>query len=156
MTQLSTWGKAWGQAWGDSWGKLEESSQGKSGVQRLWMYELYAQSIEEDHKKRGLIKDEPAAPVTVDQPVLQGKKQARKRRIKRLEQTPVSKPLPIFARTAPVFIKPPTQDLLDRVLADIKRTPLPSIKSVVNKPVKQRIKDRRKEDEEEFLLLAAA
>jgi hypothetical protein len=163
VTQLSTWGRAWGQAWGDSWGKLEESSQGKSGVQRLWMYELYAQSIEEDHKKRGLIKDEAKPTVTAKPAPVKAKPARTKPRKRTQEQKPLGKPLPVFARTQPAVFtysanEAILQTQLDDVIKAVVNSPLPKFISVKphRKVVEQQeIVQRENEDEEEFLLLAA-
>ena len=157
MTQLSTWGKAWGQAWGDSWGKLEESTTGKSGVQRLWMYELYAKAIEEDKKKREPIA-EIAPPVTPTQtkPLKQGKPKRHKGRTRPIEQKPATKPLPVLPR---VFTPPENTAILDQIIASVTSAPLPRLpvlkrkeKVVVHEAVNTVFED---EDELEFLLLAA-
>jgi hypothetical protein len=140
----------------------------RSGVTRLWMYELYAASIEEDHKKRGIgefATKEVQTPQLTQTPVKQVKKQPSRRAIRRVEQPTPHPSLPIYA---PVFTRNAESEKLlaeiDDVLDAITRSPLKLIRSNVTKKIysietaeveKQIIVKRKKKQEEEWFLLAA-
>lgn len=152
-----------------------------SGTTRLWMYELYAQSIEEDHKKRGLIKEEPITKPVV--PVLVSKKaktKAIRRAARRIEQ---STPYPNLPHYAPVFkMEAENATILseiDAILDEVNKSPFNRLKPIQPKEIKvvkedieplivayeefvkakvekeKVIKKRRKNDETMLLLLAA-
>jgi hypothetical protein len=141
----------------------------RSGVTRLWMYELYAKSIEEDHKKRG-IGVKTVAPVVV-KAAKQVKKQPRRRAAARVEQ---STPYPSIAPRAPVFTRNAENESLiaeiDDVLDAITKSPLKLVsvskpkavvvsKAEVEKLIAHNVKQiaikRKKKHEDEWLLLAA-
>lgn len=129
-----------------------------SGVTRIWMYELYAESIEQDHKERGINQPEPVVAAT-PQPVPQKPviKRARRARAK-LERKPAHKPLP---RYAPAFVKPIDTPSIIEYLAEL--TPLPRLQ-IVNKETKEaqakavevKRKKKKEQKELEYLLLMAA
>lgn len=154
MTQLNTWAKAWGAAWGSAWGTTEEGQ--KSGVQRLWMYQLYAEAIEEDRKKREPV----AAPANKPQTAVKQPKITKKRLAKRapapIEHYAPYTPLPLFTRYS---LKESVSNAIQKLLSD-----LPKLKAVHVPPKVVQIssvpKDKKKRDnnnsEEELLLLLAA
>lgn len=133
---------------------------GHSGVTRLWMHELYAKSIEEDHKKRGINQPEPVVVVATRQPT------TKKAKIKRITQPTVKltpnhphKPLPYYA---PAFVRPVNAPSIVEYLAEL--APLPRLSLVPNvKPIKITEKaptpisiKKKKQREEEYLLLMVA
>lgn len=152
-----------------------------SGTARLWMYEMYAKSIEEDHKKRGLIKEEPVVIPKV--PLLVSKKPKAKvtrRAARRVEQ---STPYPNLPHYAPVF-KMEAENAailneIDAILDEINKSPFNRLKPIQPKEIKVEkedieplvvayeefvkakvekeriVKKRRKNDETMLLLLAA-
>jgi hypothetical protein len=162
-------------------GKDIAESSVRSGTTRLWMYELYAKSIEEDHKKRGLIKEEPVAVPKV--PLLVSKKpkpKAIRRAARRIEQ---SSPYPSLPRYAPVF-KMEAENAailneIDAIIDEVNKSPFNRLKPIKPKEIKiekdeitplvvayeefvkakvikeAKIKKRRKNDETMLLLLAA-
>lgn len=91
----SAWGHSWSSAWGQSWGKkpVVEALE-RSGVQRLWMYQLYEESIEADRKR----KEEQQKPA--EAPIVQ--KQAKSKPVKRrkalLKKAVMPKAQPTMAR----------------------------------------------------------
>lgn len=129
----------------------------RSGVVRLWMYELYANSIDEDHKKRkiGIYAEKgniekPVVPKTV-------KKAIKRRNTKRHtapEQKGAYTPLPPLT---PVFTFTPETSTLDLAIKAIVNSPLPTLKIPRLVNVEKAIEkvDFTSEDEEEFLLMAA-
>ena len=99
-----------------------------SGVVRLWMYDLYAESIEEDHKRRKIgayaerpVVDAPVTPKAV-------KKAAKRRKVERfagVEQKVMHKPLQVLA---PVFTFVPETSILDLAIKALVNSPLPTFK----------------------------
>ena len=152
-----------------------------SGTMRLWMYELYAQSIEEDHKKRGLIKEKPVAIPQVELAVSKKPKTKPIRRAARaIEQSTLYPNLPKYA---PVF-KMEAENAailneIDTILDEVNKSPFNRLKPIQPKEIKVEkneieplivayeefvkakvekekvIKKRRKNDETILLLLAA-
>lgn len=119
------------------------SAMDRSGVTRLWMYELYAKSIEEDHKKRGLIKEEkeekeqtttPAVPIKTAKKV---KTKRTRRPSVRLEQT---SPYPKLPRYAPVFKNTYENDSIlqeiYKILDEVNESPFNRLKPIKPKEVK--------------------
>jgi len=173
------WGYSWSSSWGKSWGKTPiVDALSKSGTQRLWMYEMYAESIEEDHKKRGLIKEEPVAKPVI--PVLATKKvktKATRRAARRVEQIT---PYPNLPHYAPVF-KLAAENAailneIDLILDEINSSPFNRLKPIKPKEIKiekdeitpliiayetfekarvEKVKKKRKNNEAMLLLLAA-
>jgi len=141
---------------------------GRSGVVRLWMYDLYAESIAQDHKTR--IFEENIAENQVEvlpeaknilisgqygqnpQQVTQKPKQRRTRRgAAKLEANVTRKPLP---RYAPVFVKPIDSPSISEYLAEL--SPLPILKDYIKETaVAKKRKAKRKQDDEWLLLMAA-
>ena len=149
-----------------------------SGTMRLWMYEMYAKAIEEDHKKRGLIKEEPVA---VPQVQLATSKKAKskpvRRAARRVEQ---SAPYVSLPRYTPVF-KMEAENAailneIDAILDEVNKSPFKRLKPIQPKEIKveknevepliiayeefvkakeKKAKKRRKDDEDLLLLLAA-
>jgi hypothetical protein len=138
--------------------KIDDALPLRSGEIRLWMYDLYAESIEEDHKKRkiGVYAEKPVAEAPVTPKAV--KKVAKRRKVERftaIEQKVAHKPLPVLA---PVFTFVPETSTLDLVIKAIVNSPLPTFK--LPKLVKidkiiEKIDSINDEDEEEFLLMAA-
>lgn len=146
----------------------------RSGVARLWMYEMYAKAIEEDHKKRGLIKEEPIKPPQVELVVTKKPKpKVTRRAARRVEQ---STPYPNLPRYAPVFkIEAENAAILneiDFILDEINKSPFNRLKPIKPKEIKidveplivayeefvekqKKVKKRRKREAEMLLLLAA-
>lgn len=150
----------------------------RSGVARLWMYEMYAKAIEEDHKKRGLIKEEPIKPPQVELVVSKKPKaKVTRRAARRVEQSTTYPNLP---RYAPVFkIEAENAAIIseiDQVLDQINKSPFNHLKPIKPKEVKidvkplivayeefvkakdekeKKVKKRRKREAEMLLLLAA-
>jgi hypothetical protein len=152
-----------------------------SGTTRLWMYELYAQSIEEDNKKRGLIKEEQVVIPQVQLAVSKKPKTKPARRAARaIEQTA---PYPNLPKYAPVF-KMEAENAailneIDQILDEVNKSPFNRLKPIQPKEIKVEkneieplivayeefvkakvakekvIKKRRKNDETMLLLLAA-
>lgn len=135
-----------------------------SGVTRLWMYELYAKSIEEDHKKRGI--NQPEKPVVVATAQITPKKAipARRRRaVVKLKPNKLYKPLPHYA---PVFVKPVNTPGIAEYLAQL--APLPRLSLISNAKITKTIektptstsarptRSSKKKREEEYLLLMVA
>lgn len=153
-----TWGGSWGTSWDPSWGQPTEIAQAvsHSGVTRLWMYELYAESIEKDHKERGIDQPEPVVAVATVQPTPAKPKVKRARRATaKLERKPAHKPLP---RYAPAFVKPIDTPSIIEYLAEL--APLPRLQ-VVNKETLEataRVKKKKAKEKKEleYLLLLAA
>lgn len=145
---------------------------GHSGTARLWMYELYAKSIEEDHKKRGLIKEEkPIVPQSEPTVAKKPKTKARRQATRPIEHSGQYKPLPHYA---PVFkIKSENDEILneiDAILDSINKSPLNRLKPIESKKVQInkneiealvvsyeefKVKKKRKRNIETLLLLAA-
>lgn len=149
-----------------------------SGTARLWMYEMYAKAIEEDHKKRGLIKEEPVKLPQVKIVVTKKPKTKVTRRAARwVEQ---STPYPNLPRYAPVFKieaeKAAILNEIDQVLDQVNKSPLNRLKPIKPKEIKidvepliiayeefvkakvekeKKVKKRRKREAEMLLLLAA-
>jgi hypothetical protein len=140
----------------------------RSGVTRLWMYELYAKSIEEDHKKRGLIKGAKEEAVAPQKPVEKKRKVVKP---KLVQSKQVKPDLPVYA---PVFTRNAENESLiaeiDDVLDAITKSPLKLVSVSKPKPVavskaevekliahnvKQIAIKRKKKHEDEWLLLAA-
>jgi hypothetical protein len=130
----------------------------RSGVVRLWMYDLYAESIEEDHKKRkiGVYAEKPVIEIPVTPKAV--KKTAKRRKVERFtgtEQKVTHKPLPVFA---PVFTFVPETSTLDLAIKALVSSPLPTFKipklAKIDKII-EKIASIDDEDEEEFLLMAA-
>jgi hypothetical protein len=158
-----------------------QSAVSHSGTTRLWMYELYAKSIEEDHKKRGLIKEEPVAIPQVQLAVSKkAKTKPARRAARRVEQ---SAPYPNLPRYAPVF-KMEAENAailneIDNILDEVNKSPFKRLKPIQPKEIKvekneieplivayeefvkakvekeKKIKKRRKNNEAMLLLLAA-
>jgi hypothetical protein len=137
--------------------KTLDAEMQRSGVVRLWMYDLYAESIEEDHKKRKIgayaekLVEAPITPKAV-------KKVAKRRNVERFtgtEQKVTHKPLPVLA---PVFTFVPETSTLDLAIKAIVNSPLPTFKipklAKIDKII-EKIAPIDDEDEEEFLLMAA-
>jgi hypothetical protein len=130
----------------------------RSGVVRLWMYDLYAESIEEDHKKRkiGAYAEKPVAEAPITPKAV--KKVAKRRKVERFtgtEQKVTHKPLPVLA---PVFTFTPETSTLDLAIKAIVNSPLPTFKTPklakIDKII-EKIAPIDDEDEEEFLLMVA-
>jgi len=154
----------------------------RSGVVRLWMYELYEESIKEDHKKRGIgefAKEEVVQLVqTAPTVAKQVKKQPRRRAARRIEQPT---PYPNLPAYAPVFTRNAESENLiaeiGDVLGNIARSPLKLIKlappkkpdvvikAEIEKVIEEHLQQvkieteikikRKKKREEEWFLLAA-
>lgn len=162
-------------------GKDIAESSVRSGTTRLWMYELYAKSIEEDHKKRGLIKEEqvvmPKVPLLVS---IKPKSKVIRRAARRVEQ---ADPYPNLPRYAPVF-KMEAENAailneIDAILDKVNKSPFNRLKPIEPKQIKiekdetiplavayeefvkakevkeVKVKKKRKNDETMLLLLAA-
>jgi len=158
-------------------GKDIAESSVRSGTTRLWMYELYAKSIEEDHKKRGLIKEEQVAMPKV--PLLVSKKPKPKvirRAARYIEQ---AGPYHNQPRYAPVF-KMEAENAailneIDAILDEVNKSPFNRLKPTEPKQIKiekyeiiplvvayeefvkakeVKAKKKRKNDETMLLLLA--
>jgi hypothetical protein len=137
--------------------KTLDAEMQRSGVVRLWMYDLYAESIEEDHKKRKIgvyaeksVVEAPITPKAV-------KKVAKRRKVERFtgtEQKVTHKPLPVLA---PVFTFVPETGTLDLAIKAIVNSPLPTFKIPKLAKIDKIIEKIAPidEDEEEFLLMAA-
>lgn len=155
MAELSTWAKAWGSAWGSAWGKTEEP--GKSGVQRLWMYELYAASIEEDKKKREQPIEIVEVKVKTDDKVIV-KKPIKKVITKfKTDEIIVKKPI-----EKPIFVRNRELESLSETISSYLNSldALPQIRKVVSKVKAVIAKDDeviiKKRKQENWLLLLAA
>lgn len=133
-----------------------------SGVTRLWMYELYAKSIEEDHKKRGINQPEKPVVVATAQPAPKKAIPARRRRaVVKLKPNKPYKPLPYYA---PVFVKPVNTPGIAEYLAQL--VPLPRLYTKVHQAIEKISTEvsarpslsskKKKQREEEYLLLMAA
>jgi hypothetical protein len=154
MAELSTWAKAWGSAWGSAWGKTEES--GKSGAQRLWMYELYAASIEEDKKKRDESVEKEVIRVKIEEVIVKKPIQKAVIKVKTKEvifKKPIEKPIFIRNRELESLSSTLTNylNLLD-ALPHIRKA-VTKVKAVIAKDDEVIIKKRKQEN---WLLLLAA
>ena len=156
----NTWGGSWGTTWDTSWGQPTEIAQAvHSGATRLWMYELYAESIEQDHKKRGINQPEPVVAVATPQPTPAKPKVKRTRRATaKLTPSAAHKPLP---RYAPAFVKPIDTPSIIEYLAELAPLPrlsvAPKAKPITEVLVDTTVKKKKKQKEElEYLLLMAA
>ena len=160
----------------------QRMGQKRSGVVRLWMYQLYEDSIREDHIKRGLIKEEKEeTPQTVPQAKLKAVKKVkpkpRRRAARRVEQRTLYPNLPHYA---PVFVRAAENEEIigeiDEVLDNLHRNPLKLIKPKIEvkkvnidpeiielakvrheKEVQKQVEiTRKKRKKKEWLLLMAA
>lgn len=127
-----------------------------SGETRLWMYQLYSESIEKDKEKR----ESENAPKSIPKLVIKPKTKPRKPATVLLTPKKVSKPLPIFA---PVFTQPAETTILDTIVGSILNNPLPTLRlKVRSNPVKtitaitkSSVVEDTEDEEIEFLLMAA-
>ena len=101
----------------------------RSGVVRLWMYELYEESIKEDHKKRGIgefaVKEEKPQVKTPQIVVKKSVSKPHRQRRARVEQ-------PTLPHYAPVFVRVAANEELtseiEEVLDNLHRNPLKLLK----------------------------
>lgn len=145
----------------------------RSGVVRLWMYELYEESIKEDHKKRGIgefaVKEEKPQVKTLQIAVKKSVSKPHRQRRARLEQ-------PTLPYYAPVFVRVAANEELtseiEEVLDNLHRNPLKLLKPRIEvKKVKldpeiieiakiqlafEKAQVRKKRKKKEMLLLLAA
>lgn len=138
----------------------------RSGTVRLWMYEIYSKSIEEDHKRRGLIKEE--IPIVVAKTPITAVKLAKSK------AKPTAKvlfkpstPAPSLPHYAPAFVftRQNTEIVaqIDEVLDNLTKNPLiyPIVqKRTVNRVIEQErsaiaVRRKRRKKQELLLLLAA-
>jgi hypothetical protein len=131
-----------------------------SGVVRLWMHELYAQSIDEDHKKRkiGAYAEQPKVETPKAAKPVQSKPKTAKPKptrqpASRVEQVRPTYPIPRVAQV----------DVLKGLEEVINHLPLPNYSKLlnlpknVNKPLEENVVQlKRRKKEEEWLLLLAA
>jgi hypothetical protein len=138
--------------------KTLDAAMQRSGVVRLWMYDLYAESIEEDHKKRkiGAYAEKPVAeaPIT-PKAVKKGSQTTQGGAFYRHRAKGNAQTLPVLA---PVFTFTPETSTLDLAIKAIVNSPLPTFKTPklakIDKII-EKIAPIDDEDEEEFLLMVA-
>ena len=160
----NTWSSSWGNSWDSSWGQPTEIAQAvsHSGVTRLWMYELYADSIEKDHKERGINQPEPVVAATPQTTVKSSKKQPQKRPKVKPQRSVTPKPLPVIARATPQG--PSYMDFVEDMINNLpvlNTNVLKFAKKEKTEVSKQNVKledkvVKKKKQEEEWLLLLAA
>jgi len=122
------------------------------------MYQLYADSIEEDRKKR----EEVAVPaVETVQPIVKPKKRRQRRPTTVLRPTAPTKPPHVFA---PVFTAPQPTAILDHIIQAVVSSPLPTLsirpkaRSANDEKFTDKtdsVEDSTEEDEETLFLLMA-
>lgn len=160
MTQPSAWGESWYSSWGSSWGRKSlVDAMDRSGVTRLWMYQLYSDSIEKDLKDKQV--KEESKPVLIKSKKVKPKKKI----IKRLESIPIKK-----LRIKPSYVEPwilykqPSNDILETVSYIIQKDNLQGFVSKVknsfklfedNKVIEKRRIEKKQENEELWFLLVA-
>lgn len=118
------------------------TSNDKSGMQRLWMYQLYSESIEQDQKRHEIIEE------TNKTTVVNVKKNIKKKSVVRRPKTLVKEKT---ARYPTLFVKS-KNDPIDIINEILKLTPLPKWYRQYN--VVKKDSNKTKEEKELLYLLA--
>lgn len=122
-----------------------------SGETRLWMYQLYAESIQADLDKKQLIEKEQLKRATKPAHSRIRRRIRRLRQHQELLEEPVGyKPLPHYA---PAFVFPPKTFDVEQFIALLDPLPVLGEKTVAAS-IKFRQKRKRKQEQDLLLLLA--